>query len=281
MTTIDASALPSELLMTPQPLVGFCGLDTARVGVHKAVWEAFSGSLQRKAADRAAVQYKLLPPNYEFPVAKPKRASYEWYHPKGILKRNWMLKHLHVLPSVVVLFQDMEWNDLQWTEKQVQCAGIVQALKNALQERNTRLCLVLLQKAAPLPPGEDLLAAERAASLTSACGITSKMLFILPHTEHLTGYALRLESAFLDMAQSYYALMSKRIRNHRDQLTAAHTSLKIRHQFKLGFVAEMRQDFSTGQKWVFLALFQRGNAYSLLWLQALLPGIRQSGRNTD
>ncbi|EDW50298.1 GM14549 [Drosophila sechellia] len=251
--TMDATALPSELLVTPQPLVGFCGLDTARVSVHKAVWEAFSGSLQRKAADRAAVQYKLLPPNYEFPVAKPKRASYEWYHPKGILKRNWMLKHLHVLPSVVVLFQDMEWNDLQWTEKQVQCAAIVQALKNALQERNTRLCLVLLQRAAPLPPGEDLLAAERAASLTNACGITSKMLFILPHTEHLTGYALRLESAFLDMAQSYYALMSKRIRNHRDQLTAAHTSLKIRHQFKLGFVAEMRQDFSTGQKHYFQA----------------------------
>uniref|UniRef100_A0A6P4EJA3 Trafficking protein particle complex subunit 11 n=1 Tax=Drosophila rhopaloa TaxID=1041015 RepID=A0A6P4EJA3_DRORH len=251
--TMDTTALPSELLVTPQPLVGFCGLDTARVAVHKAVWEAFSGSLQRKAADRAAVQYKLLPPNYEFPVAKPKRASYEWYHPKGILKRNWMLKHLHVVPSVVVLFQDMEWNDLQWTEKQVQCAAIVQALKNALQERNTRLCLVLLQKAAPLPPGEDLLAAERAASLTNACGITSKMLFILPHTEHLSGYALRLESAFLDMAQSYYALMSKRIRNHRDQLTAAHTSLKIRHQFKLGFVAEMRQDFSTGQKHYFQA----------------------------
>ncbi|BFF96716.1 trafficking protein particle complex subunit 11 [Drosophila madeirensis] len=248
--TIDATTLPSELLVTPQPLIGFCGLDTARQGVHKAIWEAFSGSLQRKAADRAAVQYKLLPPNYEFPVAKPKRASYEWYHPKGILKRNWMLKHLHVLPSVVVLFQDMEWNDLQWTEKQVQCAGTVQALKNALQERNTRLCLVLLQV---VPPGEDLLAAERAASLTSACGITSKMLFILPHTEHLMGYTLRLESAFLDMAQSYYALMSKRIRNHRDQLSAAHTTLKIRHQFKLGFVAEMRQDFSTAQKHYFQA----------------------------
>ncbi|XP_026845227.1 trafficking protein particle complex subunit 11 [Drosophila persimilis] len=251
--TIDATALPSELLVTPQPLIGFCGLDTARQGVHKAIWDGFSGSLQRKAADRAAVQYKLLPPNYEFPVAKPKRASYEWYHPKGILKRNWMLKHLHVLPSVVVLFQDMEWNDLEWTEKQVQCAATVQALKNALQERNTRLCLVLLQKAAPLPPGEDLLAAERAASLTSACGITSKMLFILPHTEHLMGYTLRLESAFLDMAQSYYALMSKRIRNHRDQLSAAHTTLKIRHQFKLGFVAEMRQDFSTAQKHYFQA----------------------------
>ncbi|KAH8395202.1 hypothetical protein KR222_002354 [Zaprionus bogoriensis] len=253
--TIDATSLPSELLVIPQPLIGFCGLDVARQSVHKSIWDAFSGTLQqRKPADRererdrAAVQYKLLPPSYEFPVAKPKHTSYEWYHPKGILKRNWMLKHLHVLPSVVVLFQDIEWNDSQWTEKQVQCAAIIQGLKNALQERNTRLCLVLLQKAAPLPPGEDMLAAERVASLTTACGITSKMLFILPHTEHLMGYTIRLESAFLDMAQSYYALMSKRIRTHRDQLSAAHTTLKIRHQFKLGFVAEIRQDFSTAQK---------------------------------
>lgn len=82
---------------------------------------------------RAAVQFKLLPSNYDFPVAKPKRTSYEWYQPKGILKRNWMLKHLHVLPSVVVLFQDMEWNDAQWTDKQLQCASTIQSLKNSLQ----------------------------------------------------------------------------------------------------------------------------------------------------
>ncbi|XP_017474122.1 PREDICTED: trafficking protein particle complex subunit 11 [Rhagoletis zephyria] len=243
--SFDSSVLPSELLVAPQPLIGFCGLDTTHNLVHKSIWDAFSTN---KKADRASVQFKILPPAYEFPVAKPKRASYEWYQPKGVLKRNWMLKHLHVLPAVVVLFQDMEWNDPQWSEKQVQCASTIQSLKIALQERNTRLCLVLLQKSSPLPPGEDLLASERAASLTTACSINIKMLFILPHTEHLMGYTLRLESAFLDMAQSYYALMSKRIRAHRDQLTAAHTTLKIRHQFKLGFVAEIRQDFSTALK---------------------------------
>lgn len=82
---------------------------------------------------RAQIQFKLLPPNYEFPVSKPKRQTYEWYQPKGILKRNWMLKHLHVLPAVVVLFQDIEWNDPQWSEKLLQCASIVQSLKNSLQ----------------------------------------------------------------------------------------------------------------------------------------------------
>lgn len=80
--------------------------------------------------------------------------------------------------------------------------------------------------------------------MESICILTSRLLKL-----NLTiGYTLRLESAFLDMSQSYYALMSKRIRTHRDQLTAAHLTLKIRHQFKLGFVAELRQDFSTALK---------------------------------
>lgn len=129
------------------------------------------------------MQFKLLPANYDFPVAKPKKPSYEWYHPRGILKRNWMLKHLHVLPSVVVLFQEVEWNDPQWSEKQIQCAAMLQSLKNSLQERNTRICLVLLQNTAPLSQVED----DAASSLTTACGINKKMLFILPHTEHLMG----------------------------------------------------------------------------------------------
>ena len=76
-----------------------------------------------------------MPLNYEFPVTKPKRNSYEWYHPKGILKRNWMLKHLHVLPAVIVAFIDMDWNDPQWSEKQLQCAAMLQSIKNALQVR--------------------------------------------------------------------------------------------------------------------------------------------------
>lgn len=135
----------------------------------------------------AQIQFKLLANNYDFPVSKPKRQSYDWYHPKGILKRNWMLKHLHVLPAVVVLFQDIEWNDPQWSDKQLQCVSLVQSLKNSLQGRNTKLAIVLLQKNAPLPPGEDLVAVERAASITSKCDINTKMLFVLPHNDHLMG----------------------------------------------------------------------------------------------
>lgn len=197
---------------------------------------------------RAPIQFKLLQNNYEFPVSKPKRQSYEWYHPKGILKRNWMLKHLHVLPAIVVLYQEMEWNDTQWSEKQLQCASAVQFLKNALQGRNTRLVIVLLQKGQPLPPGEDLLASERVTNLTSVCDINPKMVLVLNYQEHLIGHILRLESAFLDIAQGYYTLMAKQVKSHRDQISG-HLTLKIRHQFKLGFISEMRSDLSAALKY--------------------------------
>lgn len=87
---------------------------------------------------RAAIQFKLLTQNYDLPVVKPKRPSYEWYHPKGILKRNWILKHLHVLPAVIVLIQDLEWNDPLWTEKQYQCVSTMQTIKTSIQVRKQK-----------------------------------------------------------------------------------------------------------------------------------------------
>lgn len=65
---------------------------------------------------------------------------------------------------------------------------------------------------------------------------------------YFLGYTLRLESAFLEQAQSYYTQISKQVRVHRDQLTSAHQGLKIRHQFKLGFFAEMRLDLNAALK---------------------------------
>lgn len=153
-----------------------------------------------------------------------------------------MLKHLHVLPAVVVLFQDLEWNDPQWSEKQRGCSSMIQSLKNSLQGRHTRLAVVLLQKGSVLAQGEDLLASERAAHLTNNCDINAKMLFVLTHNDHLMGQILRLQSAFLELSQSCYTQIMKQIRSHKDQLTETHKMLKIRHLFKLGFISELKLD---------------------------------------
>ena len=73
--------------------------------------------------------FKLIGNAHEFPVIKPKRTSYDWYIPKGILKRNWMNKHLYEIPAVIVIFYDLDWNDSLWNEKMIECASRVQSLR--------------------------------------------------------------------------------------------------------------------------------------------------------
>jgi len=63
--------------------------------------------------------------------------------------------------------------------------------RNSLSGRGTRICVVLVHKNAPLPPGEDAVASERAASLCNACDLSAKSLFVLPLTDHLLGYTIR------------------------------------------------------------------------------------------
>ena len=53
------------------------------------------------------------------------RTSYEFYVPKGIIKADWMNKHLNVIPSLLVIFFDLDWDDSQWKDKETECASKV------------------------------------------------------------------------------------------------------------------------------------------------------------
>lgn len=118
--------LPPELCVKPLALVGISGLDTLNNAIHKAIWETFSSN---RRVERAPVFFKLIGNALEFPVCKPKRNSYDWYIPKGILKKNWMNKHLYEIPAVIVIFYDLDWNDPQWGEKMIECASRVQSMR--------------------------------------------------------------------------------------------------------------------------------------------------------
>ncbi|XP_063366704.1 trafficking protein particle complex subunit 11 [Cydia amplana] len=242
----DPTEFPPEIILKPLALVGLSGLDTVNNAVHKAVWDAFSNN---RRAERAAVRFKLLQNTFEFPVVKPKRNSYEWYIPKGILKKNWIHKRVALVPSVVVIFYDMEWTDPQWNEKIIECASRVQSIRAAVEGHATRVAVVVVQDGLTPPPSEYLLGAERAQALCAACEIQSKALFVLPHNDHLMGYIVRLENAFYDIAQNYYHHETKNIKQHRDHLNkTTHQYLFVRHQFKLGFLNELKQDLSTAHK---------------------------------
>lgn len=232
--------LPSELTAKPLALIGLSGLDITNP-VHKSIWDAFNNN---RRPDGTAVQFKLLGPKHEFPTMKPKRNSYEWYIPKGILKRNWMNKYLNEIPAVVVVFYDLDWKDPLWNEKKIECASKIQSLRAALEGRSTKVALVLIQCNAPPPPdSEDIIATERATALCGACELTPNLLYVLPHWDHLSGYISRLESAFYQLAQNFYHHEYRIIKSHRDQLNkVVHQYLFVRHQFKMGFLNELKQD---------------------------------------
>lgn len=121
--------------------------------------------------------------------------------------------------------------------------------RSALEGRNTRIIVVLIQNTPPHPASEDVLASEGAISLCTSCEISAQSLFVLPHGEHLHGYTLRLENAFLELSQNYYHNEAKIIKTHKEQLTKnIHQYLYIRHQFKIGFLFELKQDIQTALK---------------------------------
>ncbi|XP_069136567.1 trafficking protein particle complex subunit 11-like [Argopecten irradians] len=242
-----ASNLPQELLCRPTALVSLTGLDITYNAIHKLIWNSF---FNNRRSDRVPLQFKVTAGDHEYPKCRTnKRQSYEWYIPKGVLKKSWMNKHLNQVPAVVVVFYDLDWDEHLWKEKQMECATRVEIVRNSLLNRGTKVAVVLIQKNAPLPPGEDVVAAERAASLCSACDLSAKQLYVLPHTDHLIGYTIRLENAFYELAQSYYHGEARKVKAHRDFLNkTTHQLLFVRHQFKIAFFSELKQDSHTALK---------------------------------
>ncbi|XP_038611097.1 trafficking protein particle complex subunit 11 [Tachyglossus aculeatus] len=237
---------PVELCCRPMAFVTLTGLDVVYNAVHRAVWDAFCAN---RRADRVPISFKVLPGDHEYPKCRPKRTSYEWYIPKGILKTSWMNKHLTLVPALVVVFYELDWDEPQWKEKQSECATRVEIVRQSLQGRNTKVAVVLIQKKTPLPPGEDVIASERAAALCNACELSGKSLFVLPHTDHLVGYIIRLENAFYEHAQTYYYTEIRRVKSHKEFLNkTTHQLLFVRHQFKIAFFSELKQDSQNALK---------------------------------
>ena len=179
-------SLPEELTCTPMSLVALIDLDNDLYGQF---------SLNR-SLDRVPLRYtKFSLEEVNFPSMKEKRNSYEWFIPKGILKRNWLNKHLFELPSVAVLFINLDWDEQEFKSKATKAAQDLNSIRSSLKGRATKLALVLVQKeTSPLERDTS----EKAASLCSMCELSNRSLFVLPlKAENLEGYVARLENALL------------------------------------------------------------------------------------
>ena len=86
--------LSPEVVADPILLISLSGLDAVHNATHKIIWESFSST--GRTADRLPIVYRLLPADHEFSMSKIKK-SYEYDTiPGGILKRNWIRKHMYV-----------------------------------------------------------------------------------------------------------------------------------------------------------------------------------------
>jgi hypothetical protein len=197
------SPLPHALLVTPTAPVALIGLDAT--GSHAVLWRALS-----EGGGSRSLRWLLIDnPGTDLPKSpKARRTSYEWFIPKGILKTNWMTKHLDSVPSVAVVFTDLEWSSPEWNERKMECSARVQAVRAALSGRGTKIALVLVQRQEMAPPSvtsDENTASERATALCSACELSARSLFVLPiNAENLSGYIVRLENAFYELSQNYY-----------------------------------------------------------------------------
>ncbi|XP_065190026.1 trafficking protein particle complex subunit 11-like [Sycon ciliatum] len=259
--------LPRELTVRPQMLITLAGLDAKRNADHRIIADAFTAN---RRSDRLPINFQLRSTDHDYPTASPPRTSYEFFHPRGILKTHWMHKHMNLVPSVCVLFFNLDWDTETWNERVQECLSKIQCIRTSLTGRNTRVALVLLQSKKRSPLGEDLLASERAALLCSACELSSKHLFILPYDDQqmIMAYVQRLETAFFELSQQYYQGETKRVKSRKEFLNkGTHLVLFVRHQFKCAFYCDMRQDLT-------LALQHYIMAYS--YLTEITPSLSNS-----
>jgi len=61
--------------------------------------------------------------------------------------------------------------------------------------------------------------------------------------------SFRLEQTFIESSQNYYANEIRTVRKHKESLNnITHQLLHIRHQFKIGFFSELKQDANSAVK---------------------------------
>ena len=122
-----------------------------------------------------------------------------------------MKKHLNVLPSVVVVFADLDWTDPDTRA----VVSTVARVRQLLAGRLTKVVVVLLQTDTSTPTDSVMTA------LCAQCGLSSRAIFHLRvgEGEEVAGRVAQHETAVQELTQNYYYhTQIKVVRGHRDQL---------------------------------------------------------------
>ncbi|PAV65248.1 hypothetical protein WR25_06652 [Diploscapter pachys] len=228
---MDPVEAGSWLSARPQQLVFVTGLDPVNRPAHANVVSAFSN----RTSDRPPLNLKVISGELDLPQKTPKAPS------KGIIKRDWPLKYLERVPSLIVLFLDLDWDHASWEEKKTEAKSKVDSIRDTCRQ-GSRIALVLLQERYTANPNS--LATDRAHELSHICQLSSKQLFQIPTAgSDFWAFISKLEVAFHELAQGFYQQKLKAIRARSIPNNAP--MLVVRQLFKLAYLSEMRQDTHT------------------------------------
>uniref|UniRef100_A0AAF5Q4C5 Foie-gras_1 domain-containing protein n=1 Tax=Wuchereria bancrofti TaxID=6293 RepID=A0AAF5Q4C5_WUCBA len=234
---MDSGDIPEVLVANRQnQLIFLTGLDIVNNRSHAAVFSAFTVNREQ---DRPPIDFVMLDGTQTFCESKAHQQTVSNFS-YGFIKVDWFKKYVRDLPSVIVLFADLDWDHPSWNEKATECESKISSLRTSIGSHATRICIVLLQQIQPM---DSPLAVERTAKLCQLCQLPTKQLFILTAGERMFSSVLRLETAFHELAQAFYQQCLKSIRAR--SIPNNFSNLIIRQQFKLAFISELRQDTHT------------------------------------
>ncbi|VDK80156.1 unnamed protein product [Litomosoides sigmodontis] len=234
---MESDDIPEVLVTSRQnQLIFLTGLDVINNRSHAAVFSAFTVN---REVDRPPIDFVMLNGTQTFCESKVHRQMVSNFS-RGFIRLSWFKKYTSELPSVIVLFADLGWDHPSWNEKATECESKISSLRTSIGNHATRICIVLLQQAQLV---DSPLAVERTTKLCQLCQLPTKQLFVLPIGERMFSSVLRLETAFHELAQSFYQQCLKSIRAR--SIPNNFSNLIIRQQFKLAFLSELRQDTHT------------------------------------
>ncbi|CAJ0578792.1 unnamed protein product, partial [Mesorhabditis spiculigera] len=224
-----------ELTNRPRPLILFTGLDLSNRPIHFNLVNEF----RQRASELPPFNIRALVSGEELPHHQ-KRSN----KGKGYLSREWLEKYRNEVPALVVLYLDLDWDHPSWREKLLEAKGKVESLRSFQEHYKSNLIVVLLQEKIATYPAE---AQHRSDEFCLECRLTPKQLFVIRTGSELVTYVHKLGNVFHEMTPTFYQSRQKVVRAR----VIPHNSvpLLIRQHFKLGFLAEFRQDTHTALRY--------------------------------
>ncbi|KAG2653470.1 trafficking protein particle complex subunit 11-like [Panicum virgatum] len=228
---------PEELRTPPLSLVSIVGCPELHPSISAALSSPQPPMNTLALPDFAKASVLARSAKARDPLAPPQA-------PAGILKKDWLLKHRTRVPAAVAaLFRadQVSGDPAQW----LQACSDLENLKSAIQGKNTKLVVVLVQAQA-----SDELSEDVTVALRKRAEIDSKHLVVLvEHDETEWNRSLsKLENVFAELCSSFYKEEGRRIKARIEKRNFSSVELSIRYCFKVAVYAEFRRDWPEALK---------------------------------